>query len=333
MENITLKKLAEILELSVPTVSRALNDSYEISEETKKRVRELAKALNYQPNPFAASLRKNKSKTIGLVVPEISNYFFTQITTGVEKICNEHGYHLIICSSNESPEKEASIIYNLTNGKVDGILLSTASEAHQTEHISRILQKKIPLVQFDRVVEDLPVSAVISNDFESAYDVTTKLLNDGHTKIAFLKYRNELTNIEKRLNGYLKALEDNDLTDKKLVVELTNNEENNITEIKRLIFEKKPEVIFCSVSLLAIGTYDVCKELGLTIPDDVKVIAYSNTPTARHLNPPLSTISKSAFEMGVKATELLFYQIKRKGECEIEKVLLGSKITYRKSSG
>lgn len=332
MQNITLKKLAEILGLSVPTVSRALNDSYEISEETKEKVRELAKKLNYQPNPFAASLRKNKSKTIGLVVPELSNYFFTQITTGVEKICNEHDYHLIICSSNESAEKEASIIYNLTSGKVDGILLSTAAEANNTEHINRILQKKIPLVQFDRVIENLPVSSVTSNDFGSAYEATIKLLDDGNRKIAFLKYRNELTNIEKRLNGYLQALDEKGFADKALIVDMSYDEETNIQEIKKLITEKKPEVIFCSVSLLATNTYDVCKGLGLAIPEDIKVIAYSNTPTARHLNPPLSTISKSAFEMGVKATELLFEQIRQKGEPEIKKLHVGSKVTYRESS-
>src|SRR5690606_34687404 len=165
-----------------------------------------------------------------------------------------------------------------------------------------------------------------------AYEVTAKLLANGNTRIAFLKYRNELTNIEKRLNGYLKALDDAGMISKALIIEMSNDEENNIHEISKVIKEQKPEVIFCSVSLLVTNTYDVCKDLGLAIPADIKVIAYSNTPTARHLNPPLSTISKSAFEMGVKATELLFEQIQQKGEPEIKKLHLGSKITYRESS-
>ncbi|RRN76730.1 LacI family transcriptional regulator, partial [Pseudoxanthomonas sp. SGD-10] len=206
MNNVTLKKLAELLGLSAATVSRALNDSYEISQKTKDKVNALAKELNYEPNPFASSLRQHKSKTIALIIPEISSIFFSQVTKGVEAVANHQGYHVIICCSDESHETEKNIVKHLISGRVDGILLSAASDTFGSEHLDRFIERKIPVVLFDRVLSELQVSSVTSNDYESSFSSTEHLIRKGCKKIAFFKLGNSLSNIEKRYKGYKDAM-------------------------------------------------------------------------------------------------------------------------------
>lgn len=334
MENITLKQLAIKLGLSVATVSRALNDSYEISTKTKKKVHALAKELNYHPNPFASSLRKHKSKTIALIIPEISNNFFSQIIKGVETISKDKGYHVIICGSNEDYKKEESIIKHLIGGRVDGILLSASKETENAEHLKEIIKREIPLILFDRVLEDLSVKSVVSNDYESSYLATQHLINQKCKKIAFLKVGNNLSNIEKRAKGYIDAL--NNSTEylcKEIIVEMSNNQNKNYDILSSFISSEKPDAIFASVEHLAISVYDVCKSLKVNIPKDLKILTYSNLDIARHLNPSLTTISQPAYEMGKNAAELLLAQIEKKTSLfEDQTLVIDSELITRDST-
>ncbi len=334
MENITLKQLAIKLGLSVATVSRALNDSHEISIKTKKKVHALAKELNYHPNPFASSLRRHKSKTIALIIPEISNNFFSQIIKGVEMVSKDKGYHVIISGSNENYDKEEGIITHLIGGRVDGILLSASTETGSAAHLREIIERKIPLILFDRVLEGLNVKSVVSNDYESSYKATRHLIEKNCKKIAFLKVGNQLSNIEKRAKGYVEALNNEaNYINKEIIITMSNNQEENFKILSSFISQEKPDAIFAAVEHLAISVYDVCKSLKLEIPKDLKILTYSNLDIARHLNPSLTTISQPAFEMGRSAALLLLAQIDNKPEFTDEQMLvIDSELIIRDST-
>lgn len=313
MGNVTLKQIAEKLGFSVATVSRALNDSYEINIETKKRIKQLAKELNYQPNPFASSLRRNKSKTIALIIPDISNHFFSLVIKGVETISQNKDYHILIYDSRESFLKEVSITKHLISGRVDGVLISASSETEDITHLQAIIDRAIPLVLFDRVFDDLEAIKIVSNDFESSYEATEHLIKAGCKKIAFLKVGENLSINAKRFNGYKEALKNNNVSySDDLVIVLTHDEEKNFKIIKGLMLNTKPDGIFASVEHLAINCYDVFKSLAIKIPEEVKILSYSNLNVARHLNPALTTISQSAQEMGETAANLIIAQIESK---------------------
>lgn len=313
MKNITLKELADQLGISVSTVSRALTDSYEINIETKKRVQELAKKLNYQPNPFASFLRKHKSRTIALVIPEISNNFFSLVIKGVETICQERDYYVLIYESHESFAKEERILNHLIGGRVDGVLISVSAETKSSDHLKELLERKINLVMFDRVMEDLDVMKVSSNDYISSFNATEHLINRGCKRILFLKAGEQLSTMQKRLSGYKDALLKNKIDfNKDLIRTFHPYKELELEELTMVIQQTKPDAIFCTVEHLAIACYDVCQTLNISIPNDIKVITFSNLKVARHLNPSLSTISQPAFEIGKLIAENLINEIEEK---------------------
>lgn len=334
MKNITLKQLATKLGVSVSTVSRALTDSYEINIETKKRVQKLAKELNYQPNPFAAFLRKHISKTIALIIPEISNNFFSLVIKGVETICQEKDYYVLIYETHEDYQKEVRITNHLIGGRVDGVLISVNSESKNVDHLKEVIERDVKMVMFDRVIENFNASKVYSNDYESSYDGVTHLVNRGCKRILFLKAGNNLSTMHKREKAYFDVLEKNGLAiDLSLVKSFTPSKEIDLQDLTQFIIEKKPDAIFCSIERLAIACYDICNNLGLNIPNDIKIITFSCLNVARLLNPSLSTISQPAFEIGKTAAKLLIDQIEGKKEQEeIVELVLDSTIIKRDST-
>ncbi len=333
MNNITLKQLAHQLGLSVSTVSRALTDSYEINIETKKRVQKLAKELNYQPNPFASFLRKHKSKTIALIIPEISNNFFSLIIKGVESICQEKDYYVLIYESHENFAKEVRITNHLIGGRVDGVLISVSAETQQTEHLKALIERKISLVMFDRVIEDMNVIKVASNDFESSLEATEHLIKRGCKKILFLKAGENLSTMQNRLKGYQSALKKYAIDfDGSLVRTFNPSEELNLNELEEIIQSTRPDAIFCTVENLAIACYDVCQKVNIKIPAEIKIITFSNLKVARHLNPSLSTISQPAFEIGQTIANLLIDQIEEKETEQMKDIIISSTLIKRDST-
>jgi LacI family transcriptional regulator len=313
MKNVTLKEIANQLHVSVSTVSRALTDSYEINVETKKKVQQLAKDLNYQPNPFASFLRKHKSNTIALVIPEISNNFFSLVIKGVEAACQEKDYYVLIYETDEDFQKEQRITNHLIGGRVDGVLISVCSETKSSDHLKEIIERKIKLVMFDRVLSDINVSKVTSNDYHNSLEATKLLLNQGCRKIAFLKAGLNLSTMDKREKAYADALKTYGLEiDDSMIKTFAPNKELDLNELQAFIIDKKPDAIFCSVENLAIACYDICSQLNLKIPNDIKVITFSNLKVARLLNPSLSTISQPAYEIGKTSATLLINEIEGK---------------------
>ncbi len=314
MDNITLKMLAKELNLSTAAISKALRDSHEISLETKQRVQELATRLNYIPNAYAGSLRRKKSKTIAVVLPEVADSFFSLAINGIEAVAEEKGYHVLIYLTHENFCREQAILKNFQSGRVDGVLMSLTAETDSYQHICDLSSKQIPLVFFDRVCDDVNTSKITTNDFESSYLATQHLIDCGCKRIAILSISNHLSISNKRLEGYQQALRDHlpDHSPVNVVFcgddSLTNNRFLN----KIMKEEDRPDGIIATVEKFTTNIYLTCKELQLSIPEDVKVISFSNLSTATILNPSLTTVTQPAFEMGRAAANTLFNALEKK---------------------
>lgn len=334
MDRVNLKKLAEELNLSVSTVSRALSDSYEIGSETKEKVLALAKKLNYQPNPFASSLRKQKSKTIAVVIPEIANNFFTLAINGIEKVAQEKGYHVLIYLTHEDHLKEVSIAQYLINGRVDGVLMSVSGETNDISHIENLTKKNIPTVFFDRVCEKINAPKITTDDYESGYKAAGHLIERKCKRIAYLSASKSWSINKKRLQGYLDALKVNSIQeDSSLITDCSNNDADNYKIITELLsLPNRPDGIFASIERLAITSYEVCRQLHLAIPQDVKIVSFSNLQTASLLNPSLTTITQPAFEMGEEAARALFSILAKKALQEDENIIIPSTLMERDST-
>ena len=334
MESVNIKKLAKILNISISTVSKALRDSHDISKETKERVIALANELNYQPNPHASSLRKAKSKTIAVIIPEIANNYFSLAINGIESIAQEKGYHVLIYLSHESHLKEVALMRLLHSGRVDGILISVSSTTSDYSHIEEVQQKGLPLVFFDRVCENFNTVSITTDDYESGYNATQHLITQGCRNVAHLMISRSLSIGDKRMKGYMQALQDYGLpTDESMIVKCTNDDNIDSELIKNLLVEKKPDGIFAAVERYAICVYESCRALGIAIPRDVKVISFSNLQTASLLSPSLTTITQPAFEIGRQAATILFRALEEKRyQLKNEKIVYKSVLIEREST-
>jgi LacI family transcriptional regulator len=336
MKNINIKELALELKLSVSTISKALHDSYEISDETKQRVLATAERLNYVPNPYASSLRGRKSKNIGVVIPEVADSFFSLAINGIESIAKEKGYHVLICLTHESFENEKTILKEFQGGRVDGVLLSVSRETIQNEHINDLISTGVPLIFFDRVCEDVATASITTDDFESAYKATVHLIHQGSKQIAFLGISKSLSISNKRLEGYLKALADFNITPEENNIHLcTNDAAYNYQLIRKLLLQKskRPDGIIASVEKLTTPVYQVCDELKIKIPEEIKIICFSNLETASILNPSLTTITQPAFEMGKTAALLLFKSLEKPNfKLTKESMMIPSALIVRNST-
>ncbi len=335
MKNINIKGLARELNLSVSTISKALNDSYEISKETKHRVIETAERLHYVPNPYASSLRGRRSKNIGVVVPEVADSFFSLAINGIESVAQKEGYHVLICLTHERFENEKNILKQFQGGRVDGVLLSVSRETSNSDHINNLISNGLPLVFFDRVCEDVDTAKITTNDFESGYTATEHLIQQNCRKIAFLSISKSLSISNKRLEGYLEALHDYKIKpNKRDIISCTNDADLNYKLILKLLSQKdKANGIVATVEKLTGPVYKACEELKLKIPEDVKFLCFSNLETASILNPSLTTITQPAFEMGKTAATLLFKALEKPDfNLTKESLVIPSELLIRKST-
>lgn len=325
MKKVNIKELARLLSLSTATVSKALKDSYEISELTKKKVQEAALKYNYTPNPYASSLRKKKSKTIAVVLPEVDDNYFSLAIKGIQAIAEEKGYHLLMYLSHEKLSIEKSIIDACTSGRVDGVLISISKESNTASHLNQLIAEQIPVVFFDRAMDDFEAPRVITNDFESGYYAANLLLEKACKKPVFLSVSSSLPICNLRAEGFLKALSDSGFKGKvnDQLIYCDGTDAENYAQVKKLLKSKKrPDAIVGSVERLAIHAYFACQELGLTIPKDLKVVAFSSLEIAPILNPSLSTITQPAFETGKKAAEILFSNIEKPGKVKASETFI-----------
>jgi LacI family transcriptional regulator len=336
MEKIDLKRLATELNLSIATVSKALRDSWEIKAETKQRVRDLADKLNYQPNPYASSLRKRKSQSIAVVIPEIANNFFSVVLDGIQVVAEKKGYHVLTYLTHENYQNELSTIKHLQSGRVDGVIMSICSETPDVQHLVRLKESGMPMVFFDRVTDIPDCPTVTTDDYESSYKATEHLIQKGCRTIAYLSLSKFTSVNQKRKQGYMDALLGNKIkVESRLIIQCENDNEKNQTIIRKLLSSKKrPDGIFASVEKLAIATYYVCNEMKIAMPGELKLISFSNLRTASLLNPSLSTITQPAFEIGKEACELLFMKINKKSYLTQKgHLIIKSSLIERESTG
>jgi len=335
MAAVNLKQLAKMLNLSISTVSKALRDSHEIGDATKLRVLAKAKEMDYTPNPFASGLRRNKSKTIAVVVPEVANNYFALAINGIERIAQENDYHVLIYLTHEDIEKEKGIMKHLENKRVDGVLMSVTMNTNNQTHLSDFQQKGIPIVFFDRICHEIETAKVTTDDYISGINATKHLIENECKDIAFLSLGDDISIMQKRKSGYLEELHKNNMEAKtERIIKCGNDDEMNYDLVKKLLSGKnKPDGIFASVEKLAITTYQVCRELNINIPKDVKIICFSNLETASLLSPSLSTITQPAYNIGKTAAEVMFkYLDKNKTYIPNENIVLQSTLNIRESS-
>ncbi|MBB6125992.1 LacI family DNA-binding transcriptional regulator [Mucilaginibacter lappiensis] len=332
---VNMKTLAKVLNVSIATISKALRDSHDIGEETKQRVIETAKLLHYVPNPYASSLRKRSSNTIAIIIPEIADSFFSQAINGIESIVGQEKYHALIYLTHDSYEREAQMFNDLSSGRVDGVLMSVASNTKDIKHIQDLQQAGVPIVFFDRVCEDIPTAKIKTDDFNSAYMATKHLLERGCKNISLVTIEGYPSILQAREGGYKKALAEYQIKHQEQNVISCSNKYNqeNIAFLKEHIAKIKPDGIIATVEHLATTTYLACEELKMNIPNDIKVVCFTNQITAAILNPPLTTVLQPAYDMGRKAAELLFGHLAGKPiQLEKENITLPSKLVVRDST-
>ncbi|MGY3086991.1 LacI family transcriptional regulator [Hymenobacter sp. UYAg731] len=335
MSFVNLKQLAGELGLSSSTVSRAMRDSYEISTATRERVKTVARQLNYQPNPFASCLRNNVTKTIGVILPQVDNHFFSLAINGIEEIAQQNGYHVLIYLTHDSGEQEKAVSKYLTSGRVDGILLALASGTRSVGHLEKLKLLGVPIVQFDRVSDTLRTATVTTDDFASSYQATEHLITAGCRTIAHLLVSDSLSIGSKRLKGYQAALEAHRIPyDAGLTLNGRGSNDENLRLITQLL-EQRPDIdgIFAAVERLALSSYQACQRLGRTIPEAIKIIGFSNMETASLLAPSLTTITQPAYAIGKAAARILFHAIlKHKPVLPSQSLELKSELIARAST-
>lgn len=310
MAQFTIKDLARKLGVSPSTVSRALHDHPDISEATKKRVVAAAEKYHYQPNLIAQSLQKKSSSTIGVIVPEIRHHFFSTVISGIEEVAYEAGYIIMVCQSNETLSREIVNTQALVANRVAGLLIAISTETTRHEHLESVLRHAVPLVQFDRVVEELDTSKVVIDDFRAAYEAVSHLAESGYRRIGHLAGQEGIALNRHRYEGYRAALRDHGLAfEEKFHVHGGYREEDGRAGAEKyLALDELPDAILAINDPVAVGAFSRFREAGVRIPDDVALVGFSDTPAAALIEPALTTVYQPAFEMGRTAAALLLEQ-------------------------
>jgi DNA-binding LacI/PurR family transcriptional regulator len=337
-ETVTIKDIARALGLSTSTVSRALRGSYEISPETKKLVLEYAEKINYRPNPIALSLKERKSRSIGVVVSEIANTFFSQAINGIESIAYNRGYHVIISQTHESWERENVTIQHLASRSVDGLLVSLSNETTDLSPLKQLHDKGLPIVFFDRVSNEIHTHKVIANNVKGAFDATDHLIKKGFQRIAHVTNAPHVSITTERLQGYKDALLQNGRPfDEKLVVYCQHGGMiyAEVEEaIQKLLSAKQlPDAIVSASDRITTSCMTALRTAGKKIPEDIALIGFTNTNMADLFYPSLSAVRQPAFDMGAVATELLIQIIESKRPVtDFETRVLDTELFTRESS-
>ena len=337
MKRLTIKDIANHFNVSISTVSKALNDSYEISEQTKEKIQKYAKENNYKPNFNALSLKNRKTKTIGIIIPNMLNYFFAQVFKGIEKTANKNGYKVITCISNESFDKEVETIEMLSNGSIDGFLLSISKETElkgKYDHIKEVIKEGTSLVMFDRVAEEINCDKVVANNFNGAIDAVEHLYNTGNKKIGFISTVNDLQIGKQRFYGYKEGLRKVGLPFNEDYVKFIKETDYKKYEKRIAPFLEKNDLdsVIVTGESAAIATMKVAKKKGYKIPKNFAVIAFSNGILARHSSPKLTTISQHGELMGEIATEILINRLEEKLTSDSIKKIIKTDLVVRKST-
>ena len=328
----SLKDLAERLGVSIATVSRALHGSSEIGQEMQRKVKALAKELNYRPNPFAQSLRKEAPKIIGVVVPNLVTHYYAAVLDGIEAEAQQAGYSIISVNSHESCLAEARAVDNFNSLHVEGIIACLAQDTTDYSHFEEIHRLGIPLVFFGRTCMTDRFSSVTANGDEAAQQATQHLIDTGSRRIAFIGGPNHLDMVKRRKHGYLEALRENNLPIERELVLCDRIDYDIALRNTCLLLQRqdRPDAIVAFNDILTFAAYTAIRQQGLRIPDDVALIGFTDDVHACYMTPQLSAIEDQSRLMGERACQLLLRQIA--GDTRVYRVIVPQKIIIRGSS-
>lgn len=332
----TLKQIAKELGVSVSTVSKALNDSPEISEPTKLRVQEYAKLKNYKPNIIGLNLKNRSTKTIGVIIPNILNSFFAKVFSGIEKVADEKGYKVITCISNESLEKEIGALEMLSNGTIDGFILSISEEAQKLQqygHFKSIINEGTPIVMFDRTTDEVNCDKVIVDDLDSAVNAMDHLIKSGCKKIALFSTIDNLSVGKLRAKGFYKSIEDKGFEIDKNLVVLTDNPDDFDNQMPDFFKNNKVDGIFAVDEHASVMAMKYGIKNGYKIPENLSIIGFADGLWSKRMTPSLSTVSQHGPEIGEVAAKMLIDKLESKAEDVTYKTtIIKTELRYRDST-
>ncbi|HEX8017154.1 MAG TPA: LacI family DNA-binding transcriptional regulator [Flavobacterium sp.] len=318
---VTLKQIAKELDVSISTVSKSLRNSSEIGEETRLKVQAFAKFYNYKPNNIALSLKNRKTKSIGIIIPEIVHYFFSTVIDGIEQVANENGYSVVICLSDDSFDKEVLNMEMLANGSIDGFIMSLSKETQfkgDFHHITEVINQGMPVVMFDRVTNDILCDKVIIDDKAAAYEAVQSLIDKGRKKIALVTTVDYVSVGKLRTDGYEKALLDNGLPfNEDLIIKIEDVDTCEIT-ISQLLHDRAFDAVFAVNELFAVTIIKTASKMGLKVPEDLAVIAFTDGIISKYSTPSITTVSQSGKKMGNKAAKMLIERLEAENEDDDE---------------
>lgn len=321
----TLKKIARELDVSISTVSKALHDNKEINKDTREKIQAFAKFYNYRPNSIALSLKNKKTKTIGLIIPEIVHYFFTRVMSGIEEVANSKGYNLVIGVSNEAFEKEIINMDMLVNSNIDGFIMSVSKETFLKKdfhHLSEIINQGLPIVMFDRVVDEIACDKVVVDDTIGASLGTKKLIDTGCKNILLLTTEDYVNIGKLRTQGYLNTLNDNNIqVREELIVKIevpydTNKGQQILEELVHEALSNYPEIdgVLAVNEIYAVAALNVAQKKGFRVPEDISIVTFTDGVLSRHTPPGLTTICQHGRQMGQIAANILIDRLEDKLE-------------------
>lgn len=314
---VTLKQIAKELDVSISTVSKSLRDSPEISEDTRLKVQAFAKLYNYKPNNIALSLKNKKTKTIGIIIPEIVHHFFATVISGIEQVANECGYNVIVCLSDESFDKEVINMEMLANGSTDGFIMSLSKETQQKKdfhHLQEVINQGMPVVLFDRISNEILCDKVIIDDQLAAYEATNFLISKGLKKIALLTTVDYVSVGKLRTDGYLNVLHDHGIeVDESLIIRIEDAEHCD-EKISELLKNQSVDAILAVNELFAVTAIKLAMSKGIKIPEDLSVVAFTDGIISKYSTPTITTISQNGIKMGRKAAEMLINRLELEDE-------------------
>lgn len=334
-QKITIKTIAKELGVSASTVSKALKDSHEISAETKEKIQAFANHYNYKPNKLALQLRNQKTKVIGVILPKIVHHFFSTVIKGIEDGANKKGYNIMVCFSNESHTKEVENLKVLSNGSVDGIIVSIANETLANKdfgHFKDLVLEDIPLVMFDRVIDEIQCDKVVVDDVGAGYKATKHLLENGRKKIALITTPDHINVGALRRQGYEKALIESYIkADESLIIKI-DEKQSKSKQIEE-VFKNDIDAIFAVNEIYAAKAIRIAKSKGLNVPEDIAVIGFTDGQISEYSSPSITTIAQHGFTMGNQAVELLIERIESENETKKpKKIVISSDLKLREST-
>jgi LacI family transcriptional regulator len=333
---VTIYHIAEKLGLATSTISRALKDHHSIGKKTTIKVKETAKEMGYRPNILAASLRGNKMKTIGVLVPTITQPFLSLLISGVEIAAKKAGFNVVIMQSHDSYEEEISLTQSLYNNRVSGVICSLAMETKDTSHFQIFKGNNTPLVFVDRVPENFDTFKVLIDNYAAGYKATQHLISQGCKRIAHLTFGSESSIFHERKKGFLAALKDANLPiEKQLVVRLKTVSYQEAYEAcnKLLNLKNRPDGIFAPGDILGVSVIQCAKKRGIKIPEELAVVGFNNDPISEIIDPNLSTIAHPAEKMGQTSAKIILEKLLSSKKDDIKEITyLNTEVLVRESS-